>query len=381
MLHHNLIVMQFLPSQLSMKKSSKKLGPHIGNFVYVSTEDELLVALADLEGHTEVAFDSEGVDLGREGPLTIATFRGLDVADAPIYVVDVKVLGGDVVFSDTSPSFRALLEDISITKITFDCRTDSDALFHQFRVSLRGVLDLQVLDQAVRIQKGEAPPDVNRFLLSGGIRYVQGMADVLPRYSTPGSSLVKLSPPHNKYDSSVWGKRPLSEAALAYAACDAKVIGTLLVKMRETTLSEMLTTRVQQHSQRYVKYFRDADKSKLRDKNFIMEEHALVRSEELPSAHPRIPREDNNKARSKWDQAVMQLCSKDRELCQKAHSNAMFVLQHNEWYTEEGLERMRKLSTEYPFFTAKQRASLLSPRPLKGDEYDDEYYDSDDGFY
>ena len=42
------------------------------------------------------------------------------------------------------PSLRGLLENESIKLITFDCRSDSDALYHQFGISLSGVIDLQV---------------------------------------------------------------------------------------------------------------------------------------------------------------------------------------------------------------------------------------------
>ncbi len=47
-------------------------------------------------------------------------------------------LGGDRVFSKTLPSFHSLLEDSAVTKVTFDCRCDSNALFHQFGVFLAG---------------------------------------------------------------------------------------------------------------------------------------------------------------------------------------------------------------------------------------------------
>jgi hypothetical protein len=141
--------------------------------VYVDREDQLAEVLSELSTHREIAFDAEGVNLGRKGELTIATFGGLDRA-APVYVVDVKVLGAAIAFSDgifeQGPKyFRSLLEDPAITKVTFDCRGDSDALFHQFGVQLRsefllhksprshcskcrvaplsGVLELQVLDQ------------------------------------------------------------------------------------------------------------------------------------------------------------------------------------------------------------------------------------------
>jgi hypothetical protein len=47
----------------------------------------------------------------------------------------IKTLGREV-FSSSGKSLKSLLESDSVKKISFDCRSDSDALFHQFQVSL-----------------------------------------------------------------------------------------------------------------------------------------------------------------------------------------------------------------------------------------------------
>ena len=49
-----------------------------------------------------------------------------------------------------SLSLRKVLEDPCVVKYACDCRKDSDALFHQFGVRLRGVTDLQVAEVALR---------------------------------------------------------------------------------------------------------------------------------------------------------------------------------------------------------------------------------------
>lgn len=58
----------------------------------------------------------------------------------------------------------------------------------------------------------------------------------------------------------------------------------------------------------------------------------------------------------------------------------MFVLQHNEWYTDEGLQEIRRLAGSYPF-NAKQRNQILSPPKLDRREDDEDYYDEDDEDY
>jgi hypothetical protein len=72
------------------------------NYVLVNTEDGLKTAVEDLSHYDTIAFDAEGVGLGRTGPLTIATFGGISgtsvAKNSVIYIVDVQELGGDVVF-------------------------------------------------------------------------------------------------------------------------------------------------------------------------------------------------------------------------------------------------------------------------------------------
>jgi hypothetical protein len=172
-----------LPSSSSSSSSavlSKKM-----KYVFIDDHDGLRMAIRSLSASSMLAFDTEGVNLSRKpGSLTVVSFMSMDALflneESPVaYVIDVQALGGDVVFASCSPSqqsvsvsspslqkqahaekqtIRSLLEDPHLLKVTFDCRRDSEALFHQFQVTLRGVLELQVLDQAVRIQKGEAPP-------------------------------------------------------------------------------------------------------------------------------------------------------------------------------------------------------------------------------
>lgn len=66
-----------------------------------------------------------------------------------VRLFDVALLGR-AVFDDGSEPLRGLLEDPAVTKLMFDCRRDSDALFHQFQVRLAGVLDVQLEHVAAR---------------------------------------------------------------------------------------------------------------------------------------------------------------------------------------------------------------------------------------
>ena len=325
-----------------------------------------------MPGLQYTAHDAEGVLLGRNGALTIATFSGIGMED--IYVVDVQALGGARVFAEHLPSFRAMLESPSVAKITFDCRTDSDALFHQFGVTLRGVLELQVLDQAIRIQKGEAPPMRCIYVVNGGVPYLKSMANISERYAVHSA---KLTVSH-----ALWGKRPLPEAAIEYASADVHVIKQLVTEMKKTELSEVLRKAVSLNSARYESYFRERESPicrnafgmiKDKDKDIVMEEHPIISPADLPPDHPRLAPTGKGFQLEKWDKAVAPLRS--REVSKNVFNDVLFVLQHNDWYTDAARTELQNLSRSYPYFTEKQRQRIGNPPVLR--RYDS---DSDGGW-
>lgn len=94
-------------------------------------------------------------------------------------MIDVQALGGRAAFCTTG--LGELLASRDVLKITFDCRADSDALYHQFGVRLGAVLDLQVYEQAVRLTNGSSLPErtgVSRAFLP----FVKGMSHMAQKY-------------------------------------------------------------------------------------------------------------------------------------------------------------------------------------------------------
>ncbi|KAK1703155.1 uncharacterized protein BDZ83DRAFT_658418 [Colletotrichum acutatum] len=47
-------------------------------------------------------------------------------------------------------TFKQILESPDITKVFYDVRNDSDALFHHFQVKLSGIEDVQLMENAAR---------------------------------------------------------------------------------------------------------------------------------------------------------------------------------------------------------------------------------------
>ena len=94
--------------------------------------------------------DLEGVKLGRRGSISIISLYILPVKK--IYLIDIHSLG-NTAFSTTNrsaASLKTILESQTIPKVIFDIRSDSDALFSHFQISVNGIQDLQLMELATR---------------------------------------------------------------------------------------------------------------------------------------------------------------------------------------------------------------------------------------
>jgi exonuclease 3'-5' domain-containing protein 1 len=97
--------------------------------------------------------DLEGVDLGREGSVSIFTLS-IDTGEPTmqVYLIDIHTLGNKAFETADSRgvTFKNILQDEKIIKVFFDVRNDSDALFRHFNVALQGVEDVQLMESATR---------------------------------------------------------------------------------------------------------------------------------------------------------------------------------------------------------------------------------------
>lgn len=316
--------------------------------VFVDDEKTLALAIDALSRSRSIAFDAEGVKLSRVGALTIASFLCLDLpSPQPVYLVDIQVLGAERVFSKTLPSLRALIENPAITKVTFDCRSDSDALFHQYGVVLSGVLELQVLDQAVRLQKGEPLPSPSLYVKTG---FLQSMSKVAERYLKPYQYAEKQASPHRD-DPEVWSRRPLSSEAKQYAANDAFMIKDLLDAMFCVDIDKVFLNGVLDHSARYERVFRES-KEQVVDQESRMTEYPIVDGNLLPKDRPVLER------LTKWELVVKQL--RAGQPCATLATDVMFILQHDDWYTASSRIFLKELLVAFPHFTPNQSVLLMS---------------------
>ena len=116
---------------------------------------ELLPALR--KDVVELFCDQEGDKLSRYGTLSLLqmTFAHLSTT----FVLDVTVLGSAIFMTpgSTGLSLGHILEDPDISKVYFDVRMDSDALFYLFGIHLRGIIDLQLMEVCCRGPLGDRP--------------------------------------------------------------------------------------------------------------------------------------------------------------------------------------------------------------------------------
>ncbi|KAJ7373078.1 hypothetical protein OS493_014225 [Desmophyllum pertusum] len=217
------------------------------------------------ERNTLLAVDCEGDSLSREGALTIITVA----TEEKVYIFDVLKLG-QLIFSS---GLGEILEDNSRKKLMFDCRQDSDALWHQFKVKLSGVFDLQLLEVIYRRENPSSGSTANtpqfstKNKLRGGrrsrrsqrideVERIYGFGRCIELY-LQDEKLIKIKEKGKellKEDKEVWTKRPLTDELIQYCIVDTMAMFRLNNKMKDVNGGEQARLRVA--SEKYVDLYR-----------------------------------------------------------------------------------------------------------------------------
>lgn len=163
-----------------------------------------------------IAVDLEGEDLCRNGSVGIVTIA----TKAAVYLVDIAVLG-DQAFAEGG--LGELMANSAVTKVFFDCRADCDALFHLYRVTVRGAADLQVACVAK---------------LSPSFAFLPGMKksfEKLQLFTEEDSQIkaagVNFFDPAQGGSYAVWIQRPLDPLLVQYCAVDVKYFFKCMEKL------------------------------------------------------------------------------------------------------------------------------------------------------
>ncbi|GBF98056.1 hypothetical protein Rsub_10284 [Raphidocelis subcapitata] len=186
--------------------------------------------LSALEGVGSLAVDAEGCSLSRRGKLCLLQ---ICAPGSGVWLVDVTTLGKEAfTFSVKGSAGKPLttagiLEERSITKLMYDARQDSEALWHQHSVFPRGVYDLQLAVVAALRANGTS------------VSHVIGLRKALDLYvsdpESPGIEASRMAHMSIKSqfdtDPELWDKRPLSSSLQDYAATDVQYMHLLRDKL------------------------------------------------------------------------------------------------------------------------------------------------------
>ncbi len=191
--------------------------------------------------------DLEGTNLSRHGSISIIELFVLP--QNHVYLVDVHVLGEKAFSTQSSDgrTLKAILESSDIPKAFFDVRNDSDALYSHFNISLAGVQDIQLLENAGR--------PFNRRCVNGLAKCIE--KDAMMTYSERSNWKAvkeegrKLFAPELGGSYEVFNTRPMAEEITKYCVQDvlflpglwstysAKVPAAWAEKVRLATLARV----------------------------------------------------------------------------------------------------------------------------------------------
>lgn len=168
--------------------------------------------------------DLEGINLSRHG--SIAILQILVPPNPVVNLVDVYTLKASA-FETPSASgvtLKAILESEQYPKVFFDVRNDSDALYAHFKVDLRCIIDLQLLEFATRRSHGK--------FVSGLSKCISTDAN-LPLEARWAWTAVKdaggkLFAPEKGGSYEVFQERPLPQGLANYCAQDVAILPRLL---------------------------------------------------------------------------------------------------------------------------------------------------------
>ncbi|KAK0625558.1 hypothetical protein DIS24_g11116 [Lasiodiplodia hormozganensis] len=152
----------------------------------VTTLQSFLREYANLPEKTSSAIyaNLEGTKLGRKGSISIISLFVPSLGR--VYHVDLISLGDAVLSTEpaSGTSLKTILESPTIKKMFFDVRNDSDALFAHHQISLRGVVDIQLMELAARTY--------SRRYLTSLAKCVEGDDDVAPATKEHWRSVAQM---------------------------------------------------------------------------------------------------------------------------------------------------------------------------------------------
>jgi exonuclease 3'-5' domain-containing protein 1 len=169
--------------------------------------------------------DLEGVNLSRHGTISIMTILATSdrLPTDYVFLIDVHTLGARAFTTPgtNGQTLRSILQDATKTKVFFDVRNDSDALYARYGIALAGIEDVQLMESATR------PTTHSRRFVAGLAKCIAQHLSTTPTQSaslaawklTKGKGEKLFNPNHGgSYD--VFNQRPIPTDIVAYCAGD-----------------------------------------------------------------------------------------------------------------------------------------------------------------
>ncbi|KAF5491320.1 hypothetical protein CGCF413_v010645 [Colletotrichum fructicola] len=156
---------------------------------------------------------------------TPSLFLDLEGPQKHVYLVDIHTLQSAAFSIATvdGTTLKSILESPTITKVFFDVRNDSDALYSHFGVKLRGIEDVQLMENAAR-------PGGRRFL-NGLEKCINTHAPLSPseklRWKAAKEAGLKLFHPSKGGSYEVFNSRPIDAAVELYCINDVQYLPQL----------------------------------------------------------------------------------------------------------------------------------------------------------
>ncbi|TID13635.1 3 -5 exonuclease [Venturia nashicola] len=176
----------------------------------VTTAQELKEFLSTISASNTLYLDLEGKSLGRHGTICIISI--LVYPEQSVQLIDVTTLGKATftTTSDNKNTLKSILEDSNIVKCLWDCRNDADALLALYQVSINGVVDIQLLENATR---------------SGPKTYLCGLAkaidmDLKLKYTDRVLWTATKNAVSAEMANDVFAKRPMDDKTFQYCVND-----------------------------------------------------------------------------------------------------------------------------------------------------------------
>ena len=139
---------------ISSQSSTPPTSNHDASIVIVNTHDSLETLISCFERLPNeppafVFLDAKGTSHNRLAELHFL-FRPVNA----LYIVQTAHIEDSSLFlNNVNKSLGRVLESTSISKVGFDLRDIARALFSQYNINLRGVLDIQLMELASRADK------------------------------------------------------------------------------------------------------------------------------------------------------------------------------------------------------------------------------------